>query len=539
MLRESQGRGVVRDFSRCPRCNANTEPAIAFSGTPSTSWLQCTGCNTYINTYVPQEHQRAVHEDPHTRLGNFGGYGTGKTTTSRQEIYKHIFITPSANILVGANVMSQYEQTIKRELEADIPAAFVTDYSNQKAFMDFKNGARIMYRPFDDPEKLRSYNLSMYVIVEASECVANAYHQLNTRLRNAAASIQKKDPATKEPIYNMMPDGTLVPVFETDWRKGIIESNPDSGWIRTNVLLVSDEVHFHGMSNELYPDSGLLKDESISSHIASSHANKYLPENFIRDNSINKPTWWVSKYIYSSFQYADGLVYPRYAETIVPTFKIPAHWKRIMAYDYGLSDPSGFLMGAVDPEKGILYFYAEDYFNNMDVDEIAKRYYAITADVLSGAWICSPIIDPKSGAKRDYNKKSLIELFRDKGIFFEPGVVSVDARVMRMNTYLNSGKLKIMDCCHHLVKELSGYKFPERTLDKPNTSDKPQDKDNHLINPAEWICMALPDDPKYLLHGAYVTTYRNLHQNDQRHLPWALQDTEELIETGGFTWNSF
>lgn len=173
-------------------------------------------------------HQVAFHEDSHRFTANFGGYGSGKTTTSREEFYKHVFLTPGGNSLIGANVSSQYEQTIKRDIENDIPLAFIRDSSNQKQYMDFMNDHRVMFRPFDDPNKLRSYNLSMFIIIEASEVKAESFTQLKTRLRNMAASLPKKNDKG-EVIYNRLSNGALIPEIQSDWRKGIIESNPDSG----------------------------------------------------------------------------------------------------------------------------------------------------------------------------------------------------------------------------------------------------------------------------------------------------------------------
>ena len=183
----------MRDFSRCPRCHSLTQPATSFSGNESEFWKECLKCNTFINTYIPQEHQAAFHEDAHRFVGNFGGYGSGKTLTSRQELYKHIFITPKGNSLVGANVQSQYEQTIKRDIEADLPASFFAGHSLQKQFYDFQNDHRLMYRPFDDPNKLRSYNLTMFVIIEASEVKQESFTQLKARCRNTRATVPKRD----------------------------------------------------------------------------------------------------------------------------------------------------------------------------------------------------------------------------------------------------------------------------------------------------------------------------------------------------------
>lgn len=62
-----------RDFSRCPRCGAPTARAKAYNGADSEFWLECTQCNTFINTYIPQPHQFEFHKDPHRYTANFGG----------------------------------------------------------------------------------------------------------------------------------------------------------------------------------------------------------------------------------------------------------------------------------------------------------------------------------------------------------------------------------------------------------------------------------------------------------------------------------
>jgi hypothetical protein len=502
----------------------------SFSGPLCLSWRECIACNTFVNTYIPQLHQVALHRDPHTFVGNFGGYGTGKTLTSRQEIIKHILLTPNANILIGANVNSQYEQTIQRELESDIPASFVVDSSNQKKYLDLANGSRIMYRPFDDPDKLRSYNLSMFVIVEASETSTETYSQLKTRLRNMASATPLLDPTTKIQLEDEK--GRLR--YDADWRRGIIESNPDSGWIRTDVLLVSDDIQLHGDIKDVYiiPDS--QKDLSTSSHVSETGVNKYLPVNFVRDLTRNKPTWWTSRYVYGSFSYSEGLVYPDAMKHFVHDFEIPTDWPRIIAYDYGLVDDSVFLFGAIDSRKGHLYIYKEVRTNGKDVAALARLFKEASADIPVGGMLAPPLIDPKSGLKRDYQRRSLIDHFLEYGISFRPGYINVDARVMRLNTYLASGRMSIFDSCDALRTELRDYKFPARTLDGASSnSDKPIDKNNHGINALEWIVMDLPSDPRNILQGVFDRYGKDITSPEEPgnrfQLPHALRDSEDAF----------
>lgn len=495
----------------CPTCANQLIKSPTLSGAPSEFWFECTKCNTFINTYTPQDHQQATHVDSHLYIMNAGAYGSGKTLTSRQEVYRHILITPKANILIGAKTSAQYKQTIKRDIENDFPKAMVKKVSVQDSYIDFINGARLMFKSFDDPDKLRSLNLTMFVIVEASETTAETFQQLKTRLRNDMAFTDTHD-----------------------WRKGIIETNPGAGWIRSDVLLNAESISVHGDTTETYPES-LSPDPNISVHITTTSANKYLPPNFITELSTNRPLWWVKKYIYGSFQYAEGLVYPAAATAIINAFEVPKVWRRLVACDYGLSDKFAFVAVAVSP-AGIAYVYKNKTTVDMNIEALSNMYYDFVDDIPYGGLYTAPIMDPKSGAKRDYNKKTLYDHFLDYGIFFQPGHVSVDARVFRLNTFLQSGRLKIMDNCTELIEEIQEYKFPEKTLNKSkHNQDKPIDKNNHSINPLEWITMALPADPSKLdlvCSGSFYNNANNTHSSSDT---WQLQDSEPKHNVSIFT----
>ena len=94
--------------------------------------------------------------------------------------------------------------------------------------MDLVNGCRIMYRPFDDPNKLRSYNLTMFLMVEASEIKPEAFVQLKTRLRHTAATVTDRN-EDGTPKVRVTKTGVHIPIIKADWRKGMLESNPSSG----------------------------------------------------------------------------------------------------------------------------------------------------------------------------------------------------------------------------------------------------------------------------------------------------------------------
>ena len=492
-------------FESCPRCQRTLVPAKSINGAPSEFWLRCSDavCRTFVITYIPQPHQAEFHADNHRITANFGGYGSGKTTTSRMELEKHILITEGGTSLVGANVSSQYEQTLQREFNSDFPAELVEYYNTQKSYADFENGHRLIYRPYDDPNKLRSYNLTSWLILEASEVKQESYTQLKTRLRNTAACTFKRD-EKGDIVYTKGLHGQMVPVIEEDWRRGIIESNPSAGWIKTEVLNCSDVIRKHGDIHDVYTLDKDEQDPMLSTHVTATTANAYLPPDFIEMQTKNRPRWWVERYIYGSFLYADGLVYPSAAKYITDSFEPPKAWRRIVAFDYGLADSSCFLFGAVDMMNNLLYFYKEVYVNNRNVEELAKLFKEASADIAVGNWICSPIIDPKSGPRRDYDKKTLADNFLDYGISFIPGQVNREARVFRLNTYLESGRVRIMSSCPNLIRQLKELKFKQNPISTTSPwRNDPEDKDDHAVVCAEWIVMELPKDPKNLIYGVY------------------------------------
>ena len=97
---------------------------------------------------------------------------------------------------------------------------------------------------------------------------------------------------------------------------------------------------------------------------------------------------------------------------VVQPYDIPKSWKRIIAFDYGLSDDAVYLFGAIDPERSKLVIYREVRVNNRSIEELSNLYWQNVKDIPNGA-IWRQLIDPKSVAKRDYVKKSLGDYFLD------------------------------------------------------------------------------------------------------------------------------
>jgi len=120
-----------------------------------------------------------------------------------------------------------------------------------------------------------------------------------------------------------------------------------------------------------------------------------------------------------------------------------------------------------------------------------------------------------------------------------PGAVDRDARIYRLNTYFESGHVKIMKTCPNLIAQLRDLKFkaaPTSTT-KP-WRDEPEDKNDHAVVCAEWIVMELPKDPGKLMYGAYYNTgvridepaYNPEAELKQREDDWALAALSDVSD---------
>ncbi len=502
--------------------------AIAYNEGESEFWYVCTHspkCNTYYNSFKPLPHQAAVLSDNHKFILNAGGFGSAKTYATRQLIYKQIFMSPGNLILVCANVSSQYKNTIQKELEADIPKAFVRSFNKMDQMMTLVNGSSIIYRPLDDVDKLRSLNLGAFFMIEGSEVDKEAFTQLKSRLRNMKAAKQAGVDATGKIIYKHFRG------------HGIIETNPDNGWIKTELLDCASAIKQHGTAHADYEPNPDKADPAISAHISSSDSNIYLPDGYIEDLCRNKPTWWVNRYIYGSFEFGEGLVVPNYRQCIVSHFRPEKSWVKLVAHDPGIADPAAFLCAAVDDVKGEVHIYRDNQWKDCNLKTLADHWIGdVSYDIDPTEYYTQPILDPKFYGRKQYNDdlSTYDQMWMQYGVHFQPGHVNILDAVLRINTYVESGRLKIHDNCSFLIEELKNWKWSKRTLENTGVQ-KPEDGNDHSISCLRWILCKLPEDPQRLMMGAYTGFGTEIQEgkkktDQQKLFDWYFSDNEPKEE---------
>jgi phage terminase large subunit len=480
----------------CPKCNitALTTPITeAHKNTPT--YLECRGCGNIHLTYEPLEHQIEFHQTLQKRnedgtlktqiIGVFGGYGSAKSRATLQEIFLRALNNAGGTGLLTAPTLLQLKRTtIKTFLNEIVPQSLIRSYNKAEGELTLDNGFTFYLIPSDDEEKLRSLNAGLVHIEEASGISRSIYDQILTRMRDQQTSDK------------------LV----------LVCSNPDLGWIR--------DVFYENIkrANTQHPEHDRYNPQ-ITTYIWKSTQNPYLPKDFIDNISSGKPKWWVKRYVDGSFEHAEGMVYPNIGDSIIPTQKVNDNWERIVALDHGLRNPTACLVGAIDPQTGQIHIFKEYYKPNTLVPEHARNIKQFLDDAKATLGNTRfMVIDPSAKNKTDpINGKSVQALYQEYGLYFQPANNHIEAGILKVNSYIELGRLKIHDTCPNLIRELQNYKFPELTTEQQdsNLKEKPIKANDHAADALRYMLMRLPDDPNNLKTSSYNPPKRYIMDEDE------------------------
>lgn len=514
----------LESIQQCPRCNKPLVAAMAITGSESTTFKECPECGTLINTYKPTAYQATFLRRPERYKMTAGGYGSGKSRSNIEDVIKHVLLIPGARVAVTARTYPALEGTFVREFYSIFPAKLVRRKNDQKHEMELTNGSEILFRSFDDETKLKSINLTMAVIVESSDVSFSAFTMLQSRIRNTAAMIPEVD-ENGSPVMQWDPNQQVFkPKYRVDARHINLETNPDSGWVKTKFLLDSETVEFYGDAyNEAYKFNK-ERDPQKYTQIVSTSANPYLPATYEEEQTRGKSQAYIQQFYKGSFNFSSNLVFPNFGVCIVPPHPLPRAFNesghRVLYYvigvDYGINDPTHVVYGAFSTETRKLYIYDELRINNSDIKTIAREYRKetkINGTDLDGL-LMMPKFDGRSYSKRESNLVTIGSMFEDEGLYFEPSFATHEARIIKMNSLLNHNQMEIFSTCEFLIDEALNYKFK---LDKNGTpSDKPEDGNDHGVTALEFVVVELPHNLQELKLSVYLPSGKSFIHDKQK-----------------------
>ena len=213
-----------------------------------------------------------------------------------------------------AQTLKQLSKAIMPIFDTYLPRRFVTKWTDTKADIeiDLMNGHEIIGVASDDEEKLRSMDITAFLIEEASGVKPEIFQECIRRSRNVAGMID-----------------------DVSHYLGIIISNPAQGFIRELLFSASKIYGSKSIEKTVETYKNRIKNPNpdLEAFLSSSRDNTYLPKGFI-DKVINSLTpQQVRLYVDCIIEYAEGAVYPDFLQHLCDRFEIPKDWHYYLAHD--------------------------------------------------------------------------------------------------------------------------------------------------------------------------------------------------------------
>lgn len=509
----------------CPRCRKPLVKAKSIEGGESTFFNECPSCGTLVNTFQPLPHQAEFLSHPARYKMAAGGFGSGKSAVDIQYVIKHMILIPKARVCVYARTYTAIESTFLKEFRQIFPESLFQSKNDTKHEYYFTNGAVLMIRSADDPTKLKSMNLTLALIIEASDLGEDGFTMLKSRIRNTAALIPEVDANGKPIVVWDAVQKVYVPKYKFDARHILMETNPASNWVK-KFLTDSKEVRYFGSSkNEGYKMNPKPHDTQYT-QVIPTDANPYLPPSYIPELCEGKSDAWIAQFIYGSFNFNDSLVYPNAGLCIVEPHELPRKFdeqgrRRLFfstSLDYGITDPTHILFLAVSLDTKKLYVFDEYRTSNSDVPTLVKEYRRCVkqngTDV-DGLYTL-PTFDGRSYNKRESDLKTIGSEFENQGLYFDPVFEGREVRIVRLNTLINHKQIEILSNCVYLIEEILNLQFVK---DKEGNPTKvPKDGKDHGITALEFGAVRLPSNLQEFNLSSYLSTGEKI-VHDKHNIP--------------------
>ena len=265
-----------------------------------------------------------------------GGIGSGKSLVGCASILANAVLYPG-DYLICRQFLPELKITTYKTFFDICPKELIEE--NRIADMQVRikaiNGktSNIYFRQLEEPDKLRSMNLSGFLIDEANQVSEEAFILLQGRLRGPGI------------------------------RKGLIVSNPNGHdwlyrWFFLKEPLKNDKAR-----------------EQFTLIQAPSTENIHLPDGYVQNLMESWSDDRIKREIMGSFDAFEGMVYHEFRRNIhvIRPFRIPDEWEKHIRIDHGYRNPAAALWCAISPD-GEVYVYRELYEREWLIHEVLYKH---------------------------------------------------------------------------------------------------------------------------------------------------------------------
>lgn len=418
----------------------------------------------------------ALHSGTPKYIAYVGGVGSGKTLIGCVTVLSWAVMYPG-DYLISRQFMPELKVTTYKTFLEVCPPELILE--NRVADMTIRikcaNGksSLILFRQLDEPDKLRSLNLSGFYIDEANQTSEEAFMLLQGRLRGSGI------------------------------RKGILTTNPKGhDWI---YRWFQKKDHFkEETAKEQYK---LIK--------APSTENVHLPEGYIESLMGSWSQERIDREVNASWDAFEGMVYHEFRRDIhvVRPFKVPDNWDRHIRIDHGYRAPTAVIFAAISPD-GDVYVYKEIYEKEWLIREVVlgnprEKKLGLKDNIKGASAFRTAKIDPSTKRRTGKTGESdFDEYLRHWPKDLPPlGLARNDVQLgidrvksyLKVHPKLQRPMLYIFETCTNLLEEISTYKYPEL---KPSEQGNKNEKENpikandHALDALRYLIVDLPEPYK-------------------------------------------
>lgn len=400
-----------------------------------------------------------------------GGIGSGKTLIGCITMITLALLYPG-DYLICRQFMPELKLTTLKTFLEVCPPELIHEYRVADSLVRLKSAggklSNIIFRQLEEPDKLRSLNLSGFYIDESSQVSEAAFLLLQGRLRGGGL------------------------------RKGFLTTNPNG----------------HDWQFQWFVKQDMFKVESRKRNFllikAPSTENVHLPEGYVQSMLETWSEDRVQREIMGSFDAFEGQVYHEFRRDthVINPFRIPDSWTRIVGADHGYRNPAAWVWGAVDPDENI-YIYREFYEREWLIEEICrgkpKEGLKGVVQLQKGEKVEAAYIDPSTKNRRGSTGLSDFDAYQEHlptafplllaNNDVTPGIDRVKS-YLKVNPRTNKPQIFIFSTCNNLIEEMARYRYketPQTLQGKVAEKEEPAKVNDHACDALRYLIMSRPE----------------------------------------------